>query len=101
MITNKKFPTEEEMEKELQEFKENLQRKYGVGIDMRLGDVGGGSVSPDIIEEEAPEPQKTFDLKFDLKPREIKQYLDRYVINYSLDSFCFFYGHKAGKRVSF
>ncbi|MYI93798.1 AAA domain-containing protein [Candidatus Poribacteria bacterium] len=27
-----------------------------------------------------PEPQKTFDLKFDLKPKDIKEYLDRYVI---------------------
>lgn len=80
MITNKKFPTQEEMQKELQEFEENLRKKYGVGIGVRLGDVTGGNVSPDTSEEEAPEPQETFDLKFDLKPKDIKQYLDRYVI---------------------
>ena len=80
MNSNKKFPTQEEMQKELQEFEENLRKKYGVGIGVRLGDVTGGSVSPDTAEEETPEPQETFDLKFDLKPKEIKQYLDRYVI---------------------
>lgn len=80
MITNKRIPTQEEMQKELQEFKENLEKKYGVGIGIQLGDVSGRSVSPDATEEDAPEPQETFDLKFDLKPKEIKQYLDRYVI---------------------
>ena len=80
MITNKKFPTQEEMQQELQEFEDNLRKKYGVGIGVRLGDVSGPNVSPDATEEDAPEPQETFDLKFDLKPKEIKQYLDRYVI---------------------
>lgn len=80
MITNKRIPTQEEMQKEVQDFKESLEKKYGVGIGVRLGNVTAGNVSPDATQEDAPEPQETFDLKFDLKPKEIKQYLDRYVI---------------------
>ncbi len=79
MTTNRKIPTPEEMQKEIQEFEKNLQKKYGGNIGVGLGYVGTKEVSPDEIEEE-PEPQKTFDLKFDLKPKDIKQYLDRYVI---------------------
>jgi len=44
-----------------------------------LINASAGEPSPEA-EEEGPEPKKTFDLKFDLKPKEIKQYLDRYVI---------------------
>lgn len=80
MSTNKKIPTQEEMQKELQDFKESLEKKYGVGIGIQLGNVTGGHVSPDATQDDTPEPQKTFDLKFDLKPKDIKQYLDRYII---------------------
>ena len=74
MSTNKKIPTPEEIEKEFQEF---VQQKYGGSV--RLINASAGEPSPEA-EEEGPEPKKTFDLKFDLKPKEIKQYLDRYVI---------------------
>ena len=74
MSTNRKIPTPEEIEKEFQEF---VQQKYGGSV--RLINASAGEPSPEA-EEEAPEPKKTFDLKFDLKPREIKQYLDRYII---------------------
>ena len=74
MSTNRKVPTPEEIEKEFQEF---VQEKYGGSV--RLINASAGETSPEA-EEEAPEPKKTFDLKFDLKPKEIKQYLDRYVI---------------------
>lgn len=77
MISNKKMPTQEELQKEFQEF---FQKKYGDGVSVRLGYVGGAQGSPQQTADEAPEPQKTFDLKFDLKPKEIKKYLDRYVI---------------------
>ena len=80
MNSDKKFPTQEEMQKELQEFRENLEKKYGVGIGIRLDNVSGRNVSPETTDEDIPEPQDTFDLKFDLKPKDIKQYLDRYVI---------------------
>jgi len=76
MNTNKKIPTPEEIEKEFQEF---VQQKYGGSV--RLINASAGEPSPETeAEAEGPEPKKTFDLKFDLKPKEIKQYLDRYVI---------------------
>ena len=74
MNTNKKIPTPEEIEKEFQEF---VQQKYGGSV--RLINASAGEPSPET-EDEGPEPIKTFDLKFDLKPKEIKKYLDRYVI---------------------
>ena len=74
MITNKKIPTPEEIEKEFQEF---WQKKYGGTV--RLVNATASEPTPEGQTEE-PEPKKTFDLKFDLKPKEIKQYLDRYVI---------------------
>ena len=78
MITNQKIPTEEDLQREIQEFQENLKKKYGdrigVGVDFR------GGHQQEFTEENEPEPQKTFDLKFDLKPKEIKKYLDRYII---------------------
>ncbi len=77
MITSKKIPTEEEIEKDFQEF---FKKKYGDGFSVSLGRVAGPHVSPDQTEGEPPEPQKSFDLKFDLKPKDIKKYLDRYVI---------------------
>ena len=74
MNTNKKIPTPEEIEKEFQEF---WQKKYGGTV--RL--VNATASEPTLEgQTEEPEPKNTFDLKFDLKPKEIKQYLDRYVI---------------------
>ena len=74
MNTNKKIPTAEEIEQEFQEF---VQRKYGGSV--RLINATASEAAPEVQTEE-PEPKKTFDLKFDLKPKEIKKYLDRYVI---------------------
>ena len=74
MNTNKKIPTPEEIEKEFQEF---WQKKYGGTV--RLINATASEPTPEG-EPEEPEPKKTFDLKFDLKPKEIKKYLDRYVI---------------------
>ncbi|MXV77052.1 AAA domain-containing protein [Candidatus Poribacteria bacterium] len=77
MATDRKLPTQEEIEKDFQEF---FQKKYGDGVNVRLGYVGGQQATSEQTEAEIPEPQKTFDLKFDLKPKDIKEYLDRYVI---------------------
>jgi len=71
---NRKIPTPEEIEKEFQEF---VQQKYGGSV--RLINASASEPSPEG-EAETPEPKKAFDLKFDLKPKEIKQYLDRYII---------------------
>ena len=77
MATDRKLPTPEEIEKEFQEF---FQKKYGDGFRVQLENVGGQQATSGQSEAEIPEPQKTFDLKFDLKPKDIKKYLDRYVI---------------------
>ena len=74
MNTNRKLPTPEEIEKEFQEF---WQKKYGGTV--RLTNVSASEPASEGQAEE-PEPKETFDLNFDLKPKEIKQYLDRYVI---------------------
>lgn len=75
MSTNKKIPTPEEIEKEFQEF---VQQKYGGSV--RLINATASEATPEVEKGEGPDPKKTFDLKFDLKPKEIKQYLDQYVI---------------------
>ena len=77
MVYDKKIPTQEEIEKDFQEF---FKQKYGDGVSVSLGYVGGQESSSEMTVEETPEPQTTFDLNFDLKPKEIKNYLDRYVI---------------------
>lgn len=76
MNTNKKMPTPEEIEKEFQEF---WQKKYGGTVRLINATTNANEPTPEG-EAEEPEPKKTFDLKFDLKPKEIKKYLDRYVI---------------------
>ena len=63
MNTNKKIPTPEEIEQEFQEF---VQRKYGGNV--RVVNATASEPTPEAQTEE-PEPKKTFDLKFDLKPR--------------------------------
>ena len=80
MIIDMRIPTEKELQKEIQEFQENLQKKYGPGVGFRIVTERGQQGTPGPSEEDTPEPQKTFDLKFDLKPKDIKKYLDRYVI---------------------
>ena len=71
-----KTPTPEEIQKDLQDF---VNQKYGGTV--QLGNIAAAAQepSPDATED-VPSPKKTFDLKFDLKPKEVKQYLDRYVI---------------------
>ncbi len=70
-----KIPTPEEIEKEFQDF---VNQKYGGSV--RLINATATQTTPEPPEEDIPSPKKNFDLKFDLKPKEIKKYLDRYVI---------------------
>ncbi len=74
MNTNKKFPTPEEIEEEFQAF---VERKYGGSVRLIKATAGEPTLETKTKESES---KKTFDLKFDLKPKEIKKYLDRYVI---------------------
>ena len=73
---NKKIPTIEEIQKEFEDF---VKRKYGGTVNFTMSQARPDTATPDEASTAAPE-EKTFDLKFDLKPKEVKQYLDRYVI---------------------
>ena len=61
MITNKKIPTEEEFEKEFQEF---FRKKYGDGVSVSVGRVrvSEPQTTSDQTGGEPPEPKKPFDL---------------------------------------
>ena len=72
---NKKIPTPEELQKE---FEDLVKQKYGGNV--RLVMAGAQPAPAKTTDEEPPEPKRAFDPKFDLKPRAIKQHLDRYVI---------------------
>ena len=72
--TNKKRPTPEELQREFEAF---LKQKYGDSVKFSVS-------SPNVESEPAspPPPKKrtAADLKFDYKPKEVKQYLDRFII---------------------
>ena len=73
---NKKIPTIEEIQKEFEDF---VKQKYGGTVNFTMSQAKPDTTTTDDANTTAPEKQ-TFDLKFDLKPKEVKQYLDRYVI---------------------
>ena len=72
--TNKKLPTPEELQREFEAF---LKQKYGDSVKFSVS-------SPNVESEPTlpPPPKKrtAADLKFDYKPKEVKQYLDRFII---------------------
>ncbi len=58
-----------------------IKNKFGDGVQFFSMPGFGAKKSPDEIEAEAAEAQpRKFDLNFDLKPKEIKAHLDKYVI---------------------
>jgi ATP-dependent Clp protease ATP-binding subunit ClpX len=74
---NKKIPTPEDIQREFEDF---LKKRYSDGNVQFT--VSRAKPSQDKTTRPSPpasEP-KGLDLKFDLKPKEVKQYLDRYVI---------------------
>ena len=73
---NKKIPTIEEIQKEFEDF---VKRKYGGTVNFTMSQAQPETTTADDTNPPTPE-KKTFNLKFDLKPKEVKQYLDRYVI---------------------
>ena len=73
---NKKIPTIEEIQKEFEDF---VKRKYGGTVNFTMSQARPDTTTADDTDASVPE-EKTFDLKFDLKPKEVKQHLDRYVI---------------------
>ncbi|MFQ6039719.1 MAG: ATP-dependent Clp protease ATP-binding subunit ClpX [Candidatus Poribacteria bacterium] len=74
MNIKNKIPTFEEIQKDI----ERLKQKYGDRMDVKFG-VSHPGIRQDKQREE-PTTDKTLDLNFDYKPKDIKAYLDRYVI---------------------
>ncbi len=74
--TNKKIPTLEEIQKEFEDF---VKRKYGGTVSFTMSQAKPSTNAADDTKTSTSE-EKLFNLKFDLKPKEVKQYLDRYVI---------------------
>ena len=68
------FPNPDELQRELADF---LKKKFGDKTLVSIfpqAEKAGGDEGGEEIEEKLP------DLKFDLKPKEVKEYLDRFVI---------------------
>ena len=74
-VKNKKIPTAEELQKEFETF---VKDKYGGTVRFITPKVNPSTDT--TTDTDAPPPKESFDLKFDLKPKDIKSYLDRYII---------------------
>jgi endopeptidase Clp ATP-binding regulatory subunit ClpX len=75
-----KVPSIEELQKKINELVKNLKSEYGDGVqDVRFNMFPGQQTEEDG-EPKAPESEGVFDLDFNLKPKEVKAYLDKYVI---------------------
>ena len=72
---NKKIPTLEEIQREL----DLINKKYGGSVHFTMSKERP-STDASTTQNESSSERKVLDLKFDLKPKEVKQYLDRYVI---------------------
>lgn len=68
-----KFPKPEEIQKEFEEF---VRKRFGDHVQVISHDI---SPAPRLRKTEAAE-KKSAELKFDYKPKQIKAYLDRFVI---------------------
>ena len=74
-----KVPSIEEFQRKISEFAKHLKEQYGNGVQDVTFSVAPES-DVDGVDGSAPEEKEEFDLKFDLKPKDVKAYLDRYVI---------------------
>ena len=73
---NKRIPTLEEIRDDFDKF---MKDKYGANVHFNMSEAKPSANEAD--DENTPNPEKKrLNLKFDLKPKEVKQYLDRYVI---------------------
>jgi endopeptidase Clp ATP-binding regulatory subunit ClpX len=69
----------EELQRKLSEFARHLKEQYGNGVQVVTPDAAPES-DEDGIESSGPTEKAEFDLEFDLKPKDVKAYLDEYVI---------------------
>jgi endopeptidase Clp ATP-binding regulatory subunit ClpX len=73
-----KVPGIEELQRRINEL---LKKEYGNGIqDVKFSAFPDPDAEEDGGPDSAPEGGKEFDLEFNLKPKDVKAYLDRYVI---------------------
>lgn len=81
-MTDKKFPSPEEIQKEFEEF---VQKRFGSNVQVISQTMPFRSHEPKAHAEtqQSGEEKKSFDLTFDLKPKDVKNYLDRFVIGQS------------------
>jgi len=76
-----KVPGLEELQRKLGEFMKGLKKEYGDGIqDVKFDIYPESDVGKDDDTGSIAEDGKEFDLSFDLKPKDVKAYLDKYVI---------------------
>ncbi len=73
MISNRHIESDEEFKRELEEL---FRRRYGT----RIGNIQVQQVSQQQAKTAPAEEPEPLDLEFDLKPKEVKEHLDRYVI---------------------
>ena len=74
-----KIPSIEELQRKMSEFAKHLKEQYGDGIQDVEFKVAT-ETDADKVDSTAPPEKAEFDLTFDLKPKDVKAYLDRYVI---------------------
>lgn len=76
-----KVPGFEELQRKIGEFVNSLKKEYGNNIqDVKYDIFPEAGAEKDGGPELPPQRKKELDLKFDLKPKDIKAYLDKYVI---------------------
>ncbi len=74
-----KVPGMEELQRKISEFAKHLKEQYGTGAqDMNLNVATESDT--DGVDGSTPTEKEEFDLEFDLKPKDVKAYLDTYVI---------------------
>ena len=71
-----KVPGMEELQRKISEFAKHLKEQYGNGVQFTVAPES----DTDGVDGPAPTEKEEFDLQFDLKPKDVKAYLDKYVI---------------------
>jgi len=75
-MTDKNIPSPEEIQNE---FKEFVQKRFGDNVQVVASPMDAPFPAPMPLDE-TPEEKSEFDLNFDLKPKDVKKHLDRFVI---------------------
>ena len=76
-MTEKKFPTPEEVQREFEDF---VRQRFGGSVQVITNHVSHRDAAPAPRLEELNEVEGKFDINFDLTPKEVKAFLDKYVI---------------------